>query len=159
MSEIGKERLHRLRMLYIEHPIFFVTMRTHDQRCRLADAAMHDALKKFGSEGLQRGCFMGRYVLMPDHLHLFVKFEATTEGSLAHLSQWVMVLKNSLSKVWRLQGVVSPHWQKGFFDHVLRSSESYGEKWRYMEQNPVRAGLVTRPEDWPYQGEIYRLEY
>jgi hypothetical protein len=42
---------------------------------------------------------------------------------------------------------------------VLRSSESYSEKWDYVVANPVRAGLVRRAEDWPFQGEIFLLEY
>ncbi len=50
-------------------------------------------------------------------------------------------------------------WQAGFFDHVLRSSESYGEKWEYVRMNPVRAGLAARPEDWPYAGEIEALRW
>jgi hypothetical protein len=50
-------------------------------------------------------------------------------------------LKNSLSKTWRNLKVEPPHWQKGFFDHVLRSGESYTEKWHYIRDNPVRAGL------------------
>lgn len=33
-------------------------------------------------------------------------------------------------------------WQREFFDHVLRSVESYGQKWDYVKENPVRAGLV-----------------
>jgi putative transposase len=49
------------------------------------------------------------------------------------------------------------HWQKGFFDHVLRSTESYSEKWLYMVENSVRAGLVTDWKQWPYQGEIQPL--
>ena len=50
-------------------------------------------------------------------------------------------------------------WQTGFFDHVLRSGESYGEKWEYVRMNPVRAGLAARPEDWPYAGEIEVLRW
>ena len=45
----------------------------------------------------------------------------------------------------------------GIFDHVLRSHESYADKWRYVLENPVRAGLVTRAGDWPYAGEIAPL--
>ena len=45
----------------------------------------------------------------------------------------------------RERGVTPPHWQKGFFDHVLRSQESAGEKWKYVRENPVRAGLVAIP--------------
>jgi len=49
-------------------------------------------------------------------------------------------------------------WQPGFFDHVLRSDESYAEKWNYVRDNPVRAGLVKAADDWPYQGEIVVIE-
>jgi hypothetical protein len=44
-------------------------------------------------------------------------------------------------------------WQPGFFDHVLRSDESYAEKWNDVRENPVRA-LVQTADDWPYQSEI-----
>jgi putative transposase len=55
------------------------------------------------------------------------------------------------------QDVVNRVWQPGFFDHLLRSSESYSEKWEYVRLNPVRKGLVDRPEEWPYQGQIIPL--
>jgi hypothetical protein len=48
-------------------------------------------------------------------------------------------------------------WQREFFDHVLRSSESYSEKWNYVRDNPVRAGLVCNVDEWNYAGEIETL--
>jgi REP element-mobilizing transposase RayT len=48
-------------------------------------------------------------------------------------------------------------WQEEFFDHVLRSSESYSQKWDYVRENPVRARLVKRSNEWPWQGEIESL--
>src|SRR6185436_15124934 len=154
---------------------------------------------KFCQAGLERGVFVGKYVLMPDHLHLFVAFgdefelalgerregrqsqTAATETAvidsrysgepvaavcdrrspdrrLSLLSEWMKSLKNSLSKTFRSQNIPAPHWQKGFFDHVMRSEESYSEKWLYVAENPIRKKLVSRFEDWPYQGEIYPLE-
>ena len=41
-------------------------------------------------------------------------------------------------------------WQRDFFDHRLRKAESYREKADYIRANPVRAGLVKAPQDWPY---------
>jgi hypothetical protein len=61
-------------------------------------------------------------------------------------------LKNTLSKALRFDGIAVPHWQRGFFDHVLRSEESYGEKWQYVRENLVRAGLVKNWQDWPFLG-------
>jgi len=49
-------------------------------------------------------------------------------------------------------------WQRGFFDHLLRNEESYGQKWNYVRENPVRAGLIQRFEDWPYAGEIVQID-
>jgi hypothetical protein len=48
-------------------------------------------------------------------------------------------------------------WQREFFDHVLRSTESYSEKWNYVKDNPVRAGLVSASDEWKYAGEIEML--
>jgi hypothetical protein len=50
-----------------------------------------------------------------------------------------------------------PRWQKGFFDHLIRHSESYSQKWEYVRQNPVRAGLVSSPGEWPWQGELVKI--
>ena len=47
-----------------------------------------------------------------------------------------------------------PIWQRGFFDHLLRSEESYAQKWDYVRGNPVRAQLVEKVEDWPVRGRI-----
>jgi putative transposase len=41
-------------------------------------------------------------------------------------------------------------WQRGFFDHRLRADESFEEKATYVRMNPVRKGLVGRPDDWPH---------
>ena len=48
--------------------------------------------------------------------------------------------------------------EEGFFDHVLRSNESYSQKWNYVRENPVRSGLVKSVADWPYQGEIVYID-
>jgi REP-associated tyrosine transposase len=91
---------------------------------------------------------------MPDHIHMFARFGPSSPN----LSMWIKSLKNSLSKRLRQLGVLSPHWQKDFVDHVLRSEESYSAKWEYVRQNPVRAGLVKNADEWEFQGEICDLE-
>ena len=48
-------------------------------------------------------------------------------------------------------------WQEEFFDYLLRSGESYSQKWDYVKENPARAGLVERSDEWPWQGEIEPL--
>jgi len=92
---------------------------------------------------------------MPDHIHLFAGFgpESIT------LSAWMKSLKNAISKSLKNATFNGPHWQKGFFDHVIRSQEFYDQKWVYVRDNPVRAGLVQSAEDWPYTGQICDLPF
>ena len=85
-----------------------------------------------------------------------------------HWSRRVWGTAPPLSERWVLRGKVSGTdtatpasatlWQPGFFDHLLRTAESYEQKWHYVRENPVRTGLVIRVEDWPYQGEIVGLD-
>ncbi len=116
---------------------------------------VHERLIEFAAQGEERGAWLGAYVLMPDHLHAFV----VIDDEQLKLSKWMKALKNALSKVLRERDVPSPHWQKGFFDHILRSGDSYSQKWEYVRENPVRASLVKAWSDWPFVGEIFDLEF
>ena len=148
-----KARLRRLEWVYTGCPVYFLTACTASRRPLLADPDVHDVFFRFGLTAAGRGVWVGRYVLMPDHLHLFAAFAA---NALA-LPAWTKALKGAISQALRNRGLASPFWQKGFFDHVMRSAESYEQKWNYVHENPVRKGLVSRAEDWPYQGEIHPL--
>jgi putative transposase len=150
-----KPRLSRLARIHLKHPLYFVTLCTFERKPLLAQPTAHAAFTLFCQNGAAYGAFVGRYVLMPDHLHLFVTF--TQQG--VSLSDWVKSLKNTLSKSWRAGGIAAPRWQKGFFDHLMRSEDSYAQKWDYVAANPIRAGLVTSPEAWPYQGMIHDLRF
>jgi REP element-mobilizing transposase RayT len=141
--------------VFVRSPIYFVTACRQNRRNILATPAIHETFMRFGQEGPSHGAWIGAYVIMPDHLHLFI---ATDDEQIA-ISAWMKSLKNTISKTLRENGVGHPHWQKTFFDRLLRSSESYSEKWNYVRENPVRGGLVASAEDWPYVGEIFALEY
>jgi hypothetical protein len=41
-------------------------------------------------------------------------------------------------------------WPENFFDHRLRGSDPLDEKAAYIRENPTRAGLVQKAEDWPW---------
>jgi putative transposase len=154
-AENRKPHLQRLDLVFERSPIYFVTACMQDRRRLLATAAIHETFLRFAREGPARGAWVGAYVLMPDHLHVFV----ATDDEKITLSDLMKSLKNTISKAPRLNGVAPPHWQKTFFDHVLRSDESYSEKWNYVRENPVRAGLARNAVDWPFMGEIFSLEY
>ena len=117
----------RLSLIHIDQPLYFVTFCTLHRRPWLANNPRHEALKNYCLHGVDHNVGVGRYVIMPDHVHLFVQGDMEFD-----------------------LGV----WQPGFFDHILRSDESYAQKWDYVRENPVRANLVTTSDAWPFQGEI-----
>jgi len=79
------------------------------------------------------------WLLMPDHLHAIVSVPRSED-----LQKTIASFKHFVSHE---TGIC---WQRGFFDHRLRNDESFEEKAHYIRMNPVRRGLVCRPEDWPY---------
>ena len=98
---------------------------------------------------------VGRYVIMPEHIHLFIG-----ENNISHVSlpNWVAKWKGYVTRRWRRSGD-RPIWQRSFWDRQLLGSAAYEAKWIYVHSNPVRHGLVLRPGDWPFQGEMVRLPW
>ena len=84
--------------------------------------------------------FAHLFLLMPDHAHALLSFPPGPGTLQATILNWKR-------RVARQLGIV---WQRDFFEHRLRSFESRREKADYILANPVRAGLVTRSEDWPF---------
>ena len=136
-------------------PFYFVTICTYRRQAILANESIHTEFREFCRRGEEQGIAIGRYVVMPNHIHVFV---AMPRDGMS-LPQWAKSLKSVLGKGLLAAGVSRPHWQEGFFDHVLRSEESYSEKWKYVQMNPVRAMLCRRPTDWPYQGEATAIRF
>jgi putative transposase len=136
-----------------EPPLYFVTFCTSCRREALANDSVHRALVNYADHAQERSIAVGRYVIMPDHIHLFV------QGSFDFdLGIWVRGLKRVVAAAVT-GGRSSILWQRGFFDHLIRNSESYSQKWEYVRDNPVRAGLVVDSEDWPYQGELIAIAH
>jgi putative transposase len=79
------------------------------------------------------------FLLMPDHLHALVGIPVTES-------------MNTVIRSWKhyLSSKLGISWQRDYFDHRLRNHEGHEEKTAYIRHNPVRAGLVKRPGDWPY---------
>jgi putative transposase len=79
-------------------------------------------------------------LIMPDHVHALLCFPTSKRTIQEVVSDW---------KRWtnRQLGI---KWQRDFFEHRLRNDESARDKAHYILANPVRAGLVTKPEEWPY---------
>jgi putative transposase len=149
--------LRRLDEIWVANPIYFITSCTAGRTRRLANDKFHGIATE-----VWRNCqehyqwSIGRYVIMPDHVHFF----AFDNQEMRTLAEVVGKWKEWTAKYCRSRlGFTMPLWQPEFFDHVLRSSESYEEKWEYVRNNPIRAGLVESADQWKYQGELTQLRY
>src|SRR5438477_4993045 len=67
-----KQRLHRLDRIFLRTPIYFVTTCTNNRSAILATKSVHQAFIRFAEKGPGHGAWIGAYVLMADHLHVFV---------------------------------------------------------------------------------------
>jgi REP element-mobilizing transposase RayT len=125
--------------------VYFVTICVEDRKSVLANQNAFLAFKKAAAK--LRDWTVLAAVLMPDHLHAIVAPTRDREAKLGNFSaaikRWI---RQDLDASWE--------WQRGSFDRLLRSGESIQDKWLYVEENPVRAGLVSRWEDWPYRYEF-----
>jgi|SRR5271165_964667 len=129
--------------------IVFLTVCTAWRASWLANHAIHEALVSIWWSATYWK--VGPYILMPNHLHLFA-----WPGILnADLDGWIRYWKSQFSNTI---GNRSLRWQSSCFHHRLRSCESADSKRLYMINNPVRAGLVARSEEWPFQGELFKSE-
>jgi len=155
MNEIGRK--HPPHFPPIERHntaiIIFVTVCTKDRKRILADSGAHEVLRLAWQT--KPSWLIGRYVVMPDHVHLFC---APAEFPSRPLLKWVSFWKSAAARNWPHRDQL-PLWQRHSWDTQLRRGENYDEKWEYVLQNPVRAGLVARPEDWRYQGELNILRW
>jgi len=122
--------------------IYFVTICVADRKPVLANETVFNALKI--AVGRLRDWTILAAVLMPDHVHIIVSPREDRDAKLGNFSgalkRWI---REELSAPWK--------WQPGCFDRLLRSNESLHKKWLYVQENPVRAGLVKDSKDWPYK--------
>ena len=122
--------------------IFFVTV------CALPRGKNHLAREPIGTDlidtvehrHLKGDWFAHLFLVMPDHVHGLFSFPACAPTMAETLRNW---------KRWTARQLGIP-WQRGFFDHRLRHSESLSEKAEYILQNPVRARLVAEAGQWDY---------
>ena len=166
--------------------ILFVTVVTFKRTTILANDAVHTCIVKAWQA--ISDWKVGRYVIMPDHLHFFCS-PASYPPTDFH--SWMRRWKAQVSRTFplnlRMGGArlsrpndkaatsaalppvaatsaalpkrLEPIFQRDYWDRQLRVGESYSQKWQYFLENPVVKGYVVCPENWPYQGELNFLQW
>ncbi len=103
--------------------------------------------------GTRTGVTVHAYCVMPDHVHLLLSPSAR-----ADLVRFVAEFKGLVQREAWKRGVEGAFWQRGFWDHFLRTDENLLAAIQYVLNNPVRAGLATSASTYPFSGvdERYR---
>ena len=127
---------------------YFLTICTFERRRHFIEATLvtrvHEQILRTAAEF---GSAILAYCFMPDHLHLLV--EGTAEHS--DLRAFVALAKQRAAFAMR-RILANRLWQKGYFERVLRDDDDTFNVARYVVQNPLRAGLVQSPFDYPFMG-------
>jgi REP element-mobilizing transposase RayT len=120
--------------------VYFITTCVAGRRPVLATEIVHAILREeWQGLSARHGWAVGRDVIMPDHVHVFLSPQPVAAkplpGAVGKWREWT-AKRGLASKL-----AVAPRWQPEFFDHVLRSTESRSQKWDYVREKSSARGI------------------
>ena len=125
---------------------FVITTITHNRALHFSNSSLAEIavneINHCASDGFLEN---HAWVVMPDHIHWLLTLR---KGNLGNCLQTFK--SRSARAINMLSGTCGPVWQSGFYDHCLRDDEDLLKQARYLALNPVRRGLVSRIEDYPF---------
>src|SRR6266481_10212045 len=131
---------------YVGRRTYFLTLCTRDRIPYFrSDRIAKWVLATLQQIAAQRSFSLRAYCLMPDHLHVLLQGDSTASDLLS----FVKTFKHKTTFHFRAK-TGKTLWQISFFDHILRTAEELSKTAEYILSNPVPAGLVKRPQDYPY---------
>lgn len=140
----------RLKRFQEAHCLHFITFSCHHREPLLGTPEARDVFEiTFERTRKWYGFCVRGYVVMPEHVHLLV-----SEPERTKLSTALQMLKQNVARELRLpEG--SPFWEPRYYDFNVWSEAKRAEKLRYIHRNPVRRGLVKKPEDWKWSSFLH----
>jgi len=149
--EIGRRNPATGVHIQLGRPNFvLLTVTTENRIPWLANPTAHELLHQTWLAAT--AWLVGDYLLMPDHLHAFC---APRDLSFT-IEQWITYWKRDFR---RRHGRDNWDFQSRGWHHRLRAEEGYSAKWIYVQENPVRAKLVERMDDWPFKGNVHQIRW
>jgi putative transposase len=129
---------------------YFLTFCTHERRPHFADGLTVDLTRtQFLRAATEERCSVIAYCFMPDHVHLLIEGERED----VDLKRFIKSAKQ-YSGFYFTRQRRERLWQRYGFERVLRNEEATPDVVRYTIANPVRAGLVAVPMDYPFWGSF-----
>jgi putative transposase len=134
---------------------FFTSFATSERRLILQSTALCDLLLDVLRQDRAKGRYeIHEFVFMRDHVHLIL-----TPAPLVSLEKAMQFVKGGFSfrakKELKFNREI---WPKGSNDHRIKDAADYAQHVEYIWMNPVKAGYVSQPEEYPYSSARLRSE-
>ncbi len=138
--------MSRLRRLVLSVRYFFVSCNLQRSGKKLEDADFRILARVISARRIEHGFLLTSWVFLPDHWHavIGVRYPKTISTVMESIKVSSTPQINSRRKT------AGKLWQGRFFDRALRTVKEYNRAVEYIHLNPVRRGLVAKPEDWPW---------
>jgi len=155
MLQLPARKTTRLpRFNYIGRTQYFVTLCCFRRQSIFLDQKLSEHLiELLRSESAANSFRIPAYCLMQDHLHFLAEGKAPTCDFLHFLKSFKIKSSRQYSAEFR-----RVMWQRGFYEHILSSTESVESVAWYIWLNPVKKGLATDPEKYPLSGTLTGLK-
>jgi REP-associated tyrosine transposase len=152
--------MSRLRRMVLSDRFFFITCRVHRLLRNLDDGEFAVLGEVVRERRKAHRFLLTVWVFLPDHWRAII-----FPRSPLTISRVMEAIKvGSTKRIYAGRGERGVFMQGRFFDRALRTVKEYNEKVAYIHWNPVKAGLVQRPEDWKwssfrdYTGSVNKAE-
>lgn len=134
---------------------YFITWRCRDGKALTPEECQITLMALRHWDGIKWTLLVA--VVLPDHIHVLAQPLPRPEGGVFSLAEIMHSVKRHSARVInQLQGTQGPLWQDERYDRIVRDEAEFLEKWHYIRNNPVKAGLTATPEDYPwlYEREV-----
>ena len=134
---------------------YFLTFCVRDRLLVFSDRQVAEqTLMQFRRTATMEHFALLAYCVMPDHAHLLIE-GVSSDSDFKRFAKMAKQRSGGLYARTRHQRL----WQDGYFERVLRDDADAREFARYVVNNPVRAGLVESPEEYPFVGsDVWSLK-
>ncbi|MCX6644774.1 MAG: transposase [bacterium] len=160
-KQLNSVHMYKRKLPHWEHPgsTYFITFKVllamgYPFRLSLLNGQAGNLLASIVEEsiwfGFNERYMINAYVIMPDHIHILI--QPLQEWTLAKILQGIKGYTSWM--INKTQNRKGAFWQPENMDHIIRNNEDWLDKFEYIHQNPVKAGIVEHPEDYPYSSLV-----
>lgn len=153
-SPVQSFQITRRNLPHFQEPgrVYFITWRCRENRMLVPeDRGLAMAALLHYDDGKWK---VHAAVVLPDHVHALVQPLPHPDGGVYDLAEIIHSVKRfSVHEINKRQCAKGTLWQDERYDRMVRDEAEFSEKWNYIRNNPVKAGLAERPEKyaWLYE--------